>query len=247
MKSYGQKTAELHRGPRFARIGQKILIWSGGLLLVVFIATQVYAACFSSLAVLRMQVAQAKVRTSSGPVNTATTQERVDFTLWGKNRIHAYLASLTEKVDPPLAVLSIPRLTLTAPVFAGTDSLTLDRGLGQVEGTDLPGGDRNLGIAGHRDGFFRVLKDIKEGDTIDIERPDGKDVYIVDGITIVSPSDVSVLAPGTESTLTLVTCYPFYFVGDAPSRYIVRASLKSRTQYSHVKNLQAQTNDSNSK
>jgi sortase A len=187
-----------------------------------------------------MQVAQAKTATVSGPISTATSQERVDFTLWGKNRIQAYLASLTTKMDAPLAILSIPRLSLTAPVFLGTDELTLDRGLGQVEGTDFPGGDHNLAIAGHRDGFFRVLKDIKQDDTIEIEQPNGKDVYVVDSITIVNPSDVSVLEPGTKASLTLVTCYPFYFVGDAPNRYIVKASLKSRTP-----NLQAQSNNSN--
>jgi len=232
VKPYGDETAEAPSKPDLARIAQKFLIWSGGLLLGVFVATQVYAACFASLAVWRMQVTQAKVRTTNGPASGATTGEAVDFTLWGKNRVHAYLASLTQKVDAPLAILSIPRLALTAPVFEGTDSLTLDRGLGQVEGTDLPGGNHNLGIAGHRDGFFRVLKDIKQGDTIDIERPGGDDVYTVDSITIVSPSDVAVLAPGTKPTLTLVTCYPFYFVGDAPSRYIVKASLTSRTQSS---------------
>jgi sortase A len=247
VKLYEYKMNESHSKSGLARSAQKLLIWSGGLLVGVFLATHVYAACFSSLAIWRMQVAQAKVRTTNGPVSTATTQERVDFTLWGKNRVQAYLASLALKVDAPMAVLSIPRLALTAPVFAGTDSLTLDRGLGQVEGTDRPGGDHNLGIAGHRDGFFRVLKDIKQGDSIEIERPDGKDVYEVESIVIVDPSDVSVLDPGTKSTLTLVTCYPFYFVGDAPSRYIVKASLRTRNQYSQVQNLQARTNNSNSR
>lgn len=125
-------------------------------------------------------------------------------------------------------MLSIPRLKLEVPVFEGTDPLTLDRGVGRVEGTDVPGGDHNFGIAGHRDGFFRALKDIQVGDQVEIELPTGKDLYVVEGTTIVDPSDVSVLKQGNTSTLTLITCYPFYFVGDAPSRFIVKASLKSR-------------------
>ncbi len=204
-----------------------------------------------------MQVAEAQVaagtsasmaagRASDQQVSNreASNQQGVDFSLWGKNRIHAYLASLSLKVDAPIAVLSIPRLALRAPVFDGTDDLTLDRGLGRVDGTDRPGGEHNLGIAGHRDGFFRGLKDIRQGDAIEIERADGKDIYVVESTTIVDPSDVSVLEPGAKSSLTLITCYPFYFVGDAPSRFIVRASLKNRTQYSQVQNLQAQTGSS---
>lgn len=235
----------------------RLFIGAGAILVAIFIAVHLYAACFSNLAIWRMQVAEAQVaagtsasmaagRASDQQVSNreASNQQGVDFSLWGKNRIHAYLASLSLKVDAPIAVLSIPRLALRAPVFDGTDDLTLDRGLGRVDGTDRPGGEHNLGIAGHRDGFFRGLKDIRQGDAIEIERADGKDIYVVESTTIVDPSDVSVLEPGAKSSLTLITCYPFYFVGDAPSRFIVRASLKNRTQYSQVQNLQAQTGSS---
>ena len=215
---------------------------AGAFLVGLFLATHLYALCFSNLAVWRLQAAQAKaVSASAAPVgSTASDPQGVDFSLWGKTRIKAYLASLSMKMDSPIAVLSIPRLRLTVPVFDGTDDLTLDRGLGRVTSTDVPGGDHNIGIAGHRDGFFRGLKDIHEGDAIDIERPDGKDTYVVDGTVIVDPSNVAVLEPGQGSTLTLITCYPFYFVGDAPSRFIVKASLKTRTQY-----LQVRTGSSN--
>jgi sortase A len=251
-------TSKSRAGWTGARFVQKLFIGAGAFLVGIFLAAHLYAACFSNLAIWRVQVAAAKAVTgatvSTGSAGRASDQQAsnqqssnqqgVDFSLWGKNRIHAYLASLSLKLDAPIAVLSIPRLALTAPVFDGTDDLTLDRGLGRVDGTDRPGGEHNLGIAGHRDGFFRGLKDIRQGDVIEIERVDGKDVYVVESTTIVDPSDVSVLEPGPKSSLTLITCYPFYFVGDAPSRFIVKASLKSRTQYSQVQNLQAQTESS---
>ena len=198
------------------------LIASGGLMLSVFLATQVYAICISHA--LLWQVKAAEVVTNSQPVS----YQQVDFSLWGKNRIQAYLASLSMKFGDPLAVLSIPRISITAPVYEGTDSLTLDRGLGHVAGTDVPGGTHNIAIAGHRDGFFRGLKDIRPGDEIDALWGNKKEIYVVESTSIVDPTDMSVLNPGPQSALTLITCYPFYFVGDAPSRFIVRASLKNR-------------------
>ena len=129
------------------------------------------------------------------------------------------------KVPPPLGVIEIPSLRLQVPILEGTDDLTLDRGVGHIAGTASPGEPGNIGVAGHRDGFFRGLKDIHVGDTIDIESQQGNSHYRVDEIQIVSPDDVSVLRPRTKPSLTLVTCYPFYFVGSAPSRYIVHATL----------------------
>jgi sortase A len=120
-------------------------------------------------------------------------------------------------------VLRIPRLRLEAPLLGSTDEATLDRGLGHIEDTAPPGTDGNTGIAGHRDGFFRVLKDITEGDTIELQTLAGRETYRVERTWIVEPEDVSVLDPTPSRSLTLVTCYPFYFVGSAPQRFIVRA------------------------
>jgi sortase A len=86
------------------------------------------------------------------------------------------------------------------------------------------GASGNLGIAGHRDGFFRGLKDIQTGDTISLVTTAATETYVVDNIKIVDPTDVSVLQPESVSSLTLVTCYPFYFIGSAPKRYIVHSS-----------------------
>jgi len=111
-------------------------------------------------------------------------------------------------------------------VLEGTDEFTLNRGVGRIVGTSLPGQGGNVGIAGHRDGFFRSLKDIRRGDSIELVTTWGTDVYAVDRVRITRPSDVRVLQPRTKPSLTLVTCYPFYFVGGTPNRYIVEASLR---------------------
>jgi sortase A len=155
-------------------------------------------------------------------------QGLVDFALWSDKRIQAYKKSLGLKIDRPLGVLSIPRLQISAPVYDGTDDLTLDRGLGRIIGTGVLGDNHNIGIAGHRDGFFRALKDIEVGDVVQISLSHSDDTYVVNTVLIVKPEDISVLRDRSGAGLTLVTCYPFYFVGHAPTRFIVEASLKER-------------------
>jgi sortase A len=154
----------------------------------------------------------------------------VDFSLWGEQRVKAYRQNIgkhpaTNPAGTPLAVLRIPRISLEAPLFDGTDDLTLNHAVGRIAGTSRPGEPGNIGIAGHRDGFFRGLKDVRVGDAIELKTLKGTDTYIVDQIQIVSPRQVDVLRPTSVSSLTLVTCYPFYFFGSAPRRYIVTASL----------------------
>jgi sortase A len=151
----------------------------------------------------------------------------VDFRLGPTKRVQAYKASFLEKVDAPLAVLRIPKIHLEVPVFNGTDDLTLNRGVGRIVGTAQVGTGGNLGIAGHRDGFFRGLKELAQGDVIELARPGHTDVYVIDGIQTAKPEDVSVLKSTPKPSLTLVTCFPFHYLGSAPKRYIVRASLWS--------------------
>jgi LPXTG-site transpeptidase (sortase) family protein len=124
-----------------------------------------------------------------------------------------------------LALLDIPRLNISAPLLNGTDWLTLNHGVGRITGTARPGEQGNIGIAGHRDTYFRELRNIKLGDVIELKRTDGIDTYKVDRLQIVMPSNVGVLRPTAVPTLTLVTCYPFQFVGSAPKRFVVTASL----------------------
>ena len=150
--------------------------------------------------------------------------EGVDFTLWSPKRIHAYLESLRSKRGQPIAVLRIPKIHLKVPVFNGTDGLTLDRGVGRIAGTAEIGQSGNVGIAGHRDGFFRGLKDVGPGDAIELVAR-GKTIhFVIERTQIVQRKDVSVLTDMGVPSLTLVTCFPFYFVGSAPQRFIVHAS-----------------------
>ena len=128
-----------------------------------------------------------------------------------------------EMAPPPVAMLRIPKIHLEVPVLPGTDDRTLDHGVGLIEDTAEPGMVGNSGIAGHRDGFFRGLKDVVQGDTIRLDTLHGSFVYRVERTWIVKPEDVSVLEPTPVPAITLVTCYPFYFQGSAPMRFIVRA------------------------
>jgi len=146
-----------------------------------------------------------------------------DLALWDTERITAWRRALDQPAPPPLAVLSIPKIHLTVAVLPGTDDFTLNRAVGHIDGTAVPGTNGNSGIAGHRDGFFRGLKDIGPDDVIELETLRGKEVYRVERTWVVSPEDVSVLDATPARSLTLVTCYPFYYVGPAPQRYIVRA------------------------
>jgi sortase A len=152
-----------------------------------------------------------------------------DQSLWSPERIVAWRAAVGKPAAVPLAVLRIPRLRLEVPVLPGTDDRTLDRAVGHIDDTAPPGGDGNSGIAGHRDGFFRVLKDIAVGDVIELETAKVKEVYRVERTWVVDPEDVSVLDPTPTRALTLVTCYPFYYIGPAPRRFIVRAVLARPT------------------
>jgi len=133
-----------------------------------------------------------------------------------------------ESAPPPLAVLRIPKVHLEVPVLPGTDDFTLNRAVGHIDDTAMPGAEGNSGIAGHRDGFFRGLKDIAPGDAIELETLRGKELYTVERTWVVSPEDVSVLDATPTRSLTLVTCYPFYHVGPAPHRFIVRAGRVER-------------------
>ena len=119
--------------------------------------------------------------------------------------------------------IEIPGLQLSVVVLEGVDRTTLRRAVGHIPGTALPGEAGNVGLAGHRDTFFLPLKDVKVKDEIQVLTLAGIFKYQVVSLRIVDPENVGVLAPSGENVLTLVTCYPFYFVGPAPKRWIVSA------------------------
>jgi sortase A len=119
--------------------------------------------------------------------------------------------------------IEIPRLGVSVVVVEDTGASTLRRAAGHITGTALPGEPGNVGIAGHRDTFFRPLRNIRRNDVITVTTVRGEYRYRVVSTKVVSPDDVAVLNPDGDEILTLVTCYPFYFVGSAPRRFIVRA------------------------
>jgi sortase A len=201
------------------------VLFAGGIGLLSFCAAAfVGGHVYSSIAVEEFQLhAAGETTTKKTPVDSS----HPDFSLWDQKRVREYETSLTRHIEGPQAVLRIDKIHLVAPVLNGTDEVTLDRGVGRIIGTSHIGASGNVGIAGHRDGFFRGLKDVSVGDTVQLETETATQSYIVDKIQIVAPNDVSVLKNDDVPSLTLVTCYPFYFIGNAPQRYVVHASLRN--------------------
>ena len=130
--------------------------------------------------------------------------------------------------------VDIDRLGVSVPIIEGDDAAELEHAAGHVNGTALPGEKGNVAIAAHRDTFFRPLRNIRKGDVIRLTAPGGVYRYRVDSTEIVKPDDVGVLNSDGTRELTLVTCYPFYFIGSAPKRFIVRAELQPETELSHL-------------
>lgn len=131
---------------------------------------------------------------------------------------------VTTAPGDPMGRLDVPALGIDAVVAHGADESTLRRAVGWISSTAPPGSRRgNVGLAGHRDSFFRHLGEVAVGDEVRLETPGRTSVYRVEWSRVVDPVDISVLAPTDAPSLTLVTCYPFHWVGPAPKRFVVRA------------------------
>jgi sortase A len=161
-------------------------------------------------------------------VNAWVFQKRANATL--ERLVRDQAAAPASPKEAPLVAsgdligrIEIPRLSLSVVVVEGTDKPALRRAAGHIVGTGLPGQPGNVGLAGHRDTFFRPLRNIQRNDIITLTTLRGEYRYRVVSTKVVSPYDVAVLNPDGNEILTLVTCYPFYFVGPAPDRFIVRA------------------------
>ena len=203
---------------------RQLLFICGCLLVGICVAAYIDREVMSRVELKRFENLRTEKRGQTEATLLLESGAKVDFDLWSKKRIAQYEESLTQHFDPPLAVIRISKVHCEVPVFEGTDDLTLNRGVGHIVGTVGLGEEGNAGIAGHRDGFFRVLKDVALGDVIELVTTTHEERYTVDKIEIVRPDDVSVLQPRPMRSLTLVTCYPFYFIGSAPQRFIVHAS-----------------------
>ena len=119
--------------------------------------------------------------------------------------------------------MEIPKLHISGVVFQGTDEGILNHGIGHLHGSALPGQAGNVVLAAHRDTFFRNLRNVKKGDMVMVTTESGPRMYQVDATQVVAPNQISVVKPTPKPTLTLITCYPFYYVGHAPKRFIVQA------------------------
>jgi sortase A len=206
----------------------EVLAWTAGVsMLITYAGTRSWYAHAREEGLANFDALRSQLQSESSPAidpqtNRLAAAQPVDMSTWSRERIAHYHAAL-QATATPQAVLRIPSLKLAVPVFEGTSEDNLNRGAGRIEGTAHIGEAGNIGIAAHRDGFFRVLKDARVGQVLLLERFDTTDSYRIVATTIVDPSDVSVLAATDTHSITLVTCYPFYFVGSAPQRFIVRA------------------------
>jgi sortase A len=212
---------------------ERILLVLGVLLLSFYAAARIHGLVASRSDLKRFWQEQ-NSPTKDQRATSFDQNPEPDFQLWSPKRIAAYKISLESGAPSPLAALRVGVIHLEVPVLEGTDDFTLNRAVGHIDGTAEPGQEGNVGIAGHRDGFFRGLKDLHQGDGIELITRDKRIKYVVDETLIVSPEDVSVLAPRSKSSLTLVTCYPFYFVGSAPQRFIVHATVASPADHAEA-------------
>jgi sortase A len=218
------------------KFGQNVSKWAGSALFVTGLMLLAIYGAFRFESHLGSQAALDSFATlessATSPVEKGlkdNAKPETDFSLWDRDRLRSYKESLADPPGAPMGVLKIPKIDLVAPLLDGTDDLTLNHAVGRIAGTARPGEKGNIGIAGHRDGFFRGLKEVKAGDAIELKTLKGTENYVVDEVRIVTPDNVAVLQPRQVPSLTLVTCYPFYFIGSAPKRYVVMASLTHET------------------
>lgn len=155
------------------------------------------------------------------------TTSQPSYQNWSRSRIRHFEAASANSASAPMAVLKIPAVSIEAPVYPHTNADALELGIEHVRGTAGIDQQGNIGLAAHRDGFFRGLKDIAIGDELELTTLSAQYRFRVESTEIVEPDDVGVLRPSNAHKLTLVTCYPFYYVGSAPQRFIVHATATS--------------------
>jgi len=200
-----------HASPARRRI--RALLWLERILIVIAIVSLGYYAYVSAETYLYQAYENRELEAilAGAPARATTAAARV--------RPRPANGEMIGRVE-------IPRLDVSAVVRAGSDVRTLQLAVGHIPGTALPGEIGNVGLAGHRDTFFRRLKDIRADDEIRMTTPHGVFTYRVERTVVVQPEDVWVLDQTDASILSLVTCYPFTYVGLAPERFVVRASLQ---------------------
>lgn len=227
------KRARMADMPGLMRWIERFVLAVGFVFLTIWLAAYVHRVLMVRVAMKNFEDARHQAAGNMPPTGeprTVTKEEGPPVMKDGKASTADYAGAGSTAVNSrgeiPLAILRIPTIHLEAPVVRGTDDITLNRGVGQIAGTASPGEKGNIGLAGHRDSFFRNLKDVNRGDAIELQTITTSEIYIVDRILITGPDDVSVLQPRDAQSLTLITCYPFEFLGPAPRRFVVQASIK---------------------
>ena len=198
------ETAEMQR---VAMRGRRFLRWTRTLLFL----TGALAVSYVTLTLLHSKLYQQAANNTLEKQISVQEQHKVS------------LSAVVARQGDVLGRIEIPRLGVMIAILEGTSAQTLRLGVGHIEGTALPGDPGNSGIAGHRDTFFRPLKDIRPSDEIQIQTATGLSRYQVDWVRIVAPDDAGILASSAGSTITLITCYPFHLIGAAPERFAVHA------------------------
>jgi sortase A len=207
------------RDPRYSR-KQLFLVWAQRFFFLVACLT----LGFSALVYFEAGLYQAFETRQFEKVEKVARQASIDAPRPTLERDDPGAVAHIEMPDgSPISKMEIPRLGVSVVVVEGVKPRSLRLAVGHIPGTALPGERGNIGIAGHRDTFFHKLQDIREVDLITLTTPGRSYLYFVESAQIVDPTDVQVLQSSNEPILTLVTCYPFYFAGPAPQRYIVRA------------------------
>jgi LPXTG-site transpeptidase (sortase) family protein len=195
--------------------GQSTLLWLERGLLAVGIALAAWCA---------VVLVEARFH-NAVPIPVASEQLTVTQTLILPGDAGAKKSAPAPSAGVLIGRLEAPSVKMSTAVLEGTDDATLRRGAGHIEDTPFPGQAGNVGIAGHRDTVFRPLRNIKVGDALELTTPDRLYRYRISKTLIVDPDDVYVLDATKSPTLTLVTCYPFDYIGNAPRRFIVHADL----------------------
>jgi sortase A len=191
----------------FARRGRRFIRWTRRILLLTGVLALAYVA----------------LTLSSARLFQNDASHALDHQILAEEQHPIALTRTAVKEGDVLGRIEIPRIGMSVMVLQGTTSKTLRLGAGHIDGTALPGEPGSIGIAGHRDTFFRSLKDIHRDDEILLQTTAGVARYEVDWIQITAPGDGGIVSLANESGLTLVTCYPFYYVGAAPERFVVHA------------------------
>jgi sortase A len=195
---------------------KRILLWSHYLLFVAGLCALAYCVIVTMEARRYQAWARERLQKPSSDLDALATPPN-------PTELSTHAASLRSRGIALVGRVEVPRIHLSAMIADGATPLVLDRAVGHLPGTALPGQAGNTALAAHRDTFFRRLGELESGDVIRITEPGGEYSYRVTFTDIINPDETWVLQSASGETLTLITCYPFHFVGPAPKRFVVRA------------------------